>query len=305
MQGSFVAHVHFDVNKTIIMSDAGSGQTLEMSLQNILAENALGKVDDKSKTWRYCDDGGGDVFYADFTRMYCGKEEAKHLRSTFCEEGHAGWPLRQRYELLLRRVQEQGYFVRSFVRCMEWLKCMREEGQISDFRIYIRTFGQDLDHLVPQFNTMCDALSLVDKKIDSSTSRGAFQRASRVHSDLQLPHKTLSGYRAICDFFNDGATHTLALREDYSFWRDNELHRHAGKLLFVDNDHKRRHIFFDDNCYGRHDSNIVDVRQGDDYTTPVADGDARDTYFVEVNPLEAIEQENYFVRHLERILFSK
>lgn len=60
-------HLHFDVNKTVIMNDEASGQSLEEAIENILAEEYRGREDEKDGGW-VLDHPDGDLTYGDWTR---------------------------------------------------------------------------------------------------------------------------------------------------------------------------------------------------------------------------------------------
>jgi hypothetical protein len=70
-------HLHFDVNKTIIMSDAASGQSLEHSLASIFAEEeSFRGTPDAAGNWKMQETDGQET-YGDYSRRRYSKDESK------------------------------------------------------------------------------------------------------------------------------------------------------------------------------------------------------------------------------------
>lgn len=295
--GRLSLHLHFDVNKTVIMDDAASKQPLIFSLQSILAENTKGRVEEGQ--WRA--DCNGDLTYADYTRDYCERRDGKKLRGIFVEEGQPGAHLRPHLEKMLGKCERFNYFADSFVSLVKWL---RANEAAFDWRMYFRTFGTDLPDVIKHWNALCDELEMPDRKIVDEHHVGRFSRVSRSHSVLKFQNQTLSGMTEILKHFHDESAKraTLALREDYEFWATNGEARDSGKLLLLDPSATNIiSVFFDDNAHGKDHKNILDVRSlgSDGQFVCLPDAEARDKFFVYVDPEAAILDDEYYIKKVQ------
>lgn len=201
--------LHFDVNKTIIMTDIASGQTLEESLQNILAEEVKGTSNLES--W-ILDAESGEETYADYTRRVYDKEEAKQRRMRFCEKGEPGHCMLDRMRAMEAKVAKT-YFVPSFGRAIQWLK--QHESKLN-WRIYFRTFGTDGPDVVHHWNLMCEDLGLDASHRILEESVGSWERTD-TETVLRFPGRTLSGLLEISEHIHRNPSN-LALREHYEYW---------------------------------------------------------------------------------------
>ena len=170
--------------------------------------------------------------------------------------------------------------------------------------MYFRTFGSDLPQVKVEWNRLCERVGATDKQL-SDEQCGVFERSKRGDSSLRLGQREHSGLHAIYEVFRRG-TETLALQECYGFWRDNDKHRHAGKLLLVDEqDRAHRHVFFDDNAYDRDDdTDIVDLRlwHRDCFRCAEQNEGRKTGYVVEADPFLVIQDNNFFIDHVRTIL---
>lgn len=87
----------------------------------------------------------------------------------------------------------------------------------------------------------------------------------------------------------------LAIRDHYHLWKARNEHPRAGKLLLLDpEDMSEIKMFFDDNI-GYSSAHIADVRNTRTGES-VAFEDARNTYLMRAEPVNAILDPKYFVR---------
>lgn len=214
--------LHFDINKTLIMSDASSGKNIDMALNSILSECVWGEVDitkpisDRTAAdWIPCVEHPSTLppsptaltfgtYLEDYTLIP--KKEQTKLKRSFTESGSIGAnyrPFLQELDTLLKypttdtpshhlslEYLRGGYYhiIPAFFRLIDFLA---EENL--DFRIVFRTFGDDLINVCEEFNLFCEG-----------------------------KHPAYKGrYRF------DGTDLTLAQRRDLRV----ELPRHTGKLL--------------------------------------------------------------------------
>ncbi|KAG6617813.1 uncharacterized protein IUM83_09519 [Phytophthora cinnamomi] len=96
---------------------------------------------------------------------------------------------------------------------------------------------------------------------------------------------------------------TLALRDFYPHWFRNKEDPTAGKLLVLDPDDADEGVhamFFDDNILS-HDAHIVDARLVHN-NLALAFEETRELYLMRVEPLDVIQNEDYFIRRFETSL---
>eukprot|EP00441_Pelagodinium_beii_P041701 CAMPEP_0197626722 /NCGR_PEP_ID=MMETSP1338-20131121/5556_1 /TAXON_ID=43686 ORGANISM="Pelagodinium beii, Strain RCC1491" /NCGR_SAMPLE_ID=MMETSP1338 /ASSEMBLY_ACC=CAM_ASM_000754 /LENGTH=386 /DNA_ID=CAMNT_0043197277 /DNA_START=50 /DNA_END=1210 /DNA_ORIENTATION=- len=98
----------------------------------------------------------------------------------------------------------------------------------------------------------------------------------------------------------------LGIRDDYHFWRGHGYSPQGGKPLWLSLDDGVHHIFFDDNIHNNSDDSIVAIR-----ARRTAEEDFRSlsgavtrqlegVLLVKAQPVEAIQDENYFLHQIAR-----
>ncbi|KAL6076129.1 DM10 domain-containing protein [Balamuthia mandrillaris] len=140
--------------------------------------------------------------------------------------------------------------------------------------------------------------------------------------------KVLTGFRSVWELTNDPSVKILAFRDYYRWWammgekhwsgKPFVLHQNkkTQKALLVEAETKRgeegeetavgdlvHHIFFDDNVwipgYQEKGNNIVDIRDLETGET-ICPIESLDVHIVRVEPMLAIQDENYFITCLEK-----
>ncbi|CAJ1456518.1 unnamed protein product [Effrenium voratum] len=112
-----------------------------------------------------------------------------------------------------------------------------------------------------------------------------------------LKSKVVEGFTAFRKFCADHLAKqaTAAIKDDWAWWQFHNEQAHGGKLMTLLRRKDNAQVFFDDNIEP-FDARIVDCR--DDYGNTVPDSVALDKYLVKVNPVEAMLDDNYFLRKL-------
>lgn len=210
--------LHFDINKTIIMSDIGAGRDLLGTINSLLSECTWGLYSaDKHKhlrevdDWVICHNEPGVVppvinsvtfgtFLEDFTGLE--KKERTRLKTAYTHNGEVGERFSPFVDTICKSLQlservnevtdvddlfHQGccHILPSFFVMVEYLV----QEQI-DFRIVFRTFGVDIANVAREFNVFCEGRHpyhpyTLPYKLDGSDSRYA--------RDLRLQLSQTSG----------------------------------------------------------------------------------------------------------------
>lgn len=174
--------LHFDINKTIIMTDASSGRSVHQTLNSLLSECTWGLCELKSmeershRDWVVCCSepcfeppvpGAMTLgsYLEDHTTVP--KTEQTQIKRAFTDMGSIGEQFRVYRDKLddaLRlpddvdipsdlSVLSTGYYhiVPSFFQVIEYLV---ESG--IEFNLLFRTFGVDIEHVCEEFNLFCE-----------------------------------------------------------------------------------------------------------------------------------------------------
>lgn len=172
--------LNFDVNKTLVLTDVASGQSLEESVSNIVSEEALGVVSNDGK-WTAVpglvrssnkEQHVGKVTFADWTRSHVERKTAKKLRMKFLtsDEGESFTALGQK----LIEVAQKSYFLPSFERALDFVANLDESKY--EWRLFFRTFGTDLPDVIEEWNAICERRAWPNRKLYSVDS---FHRAQK------------------------------------------------------------------------------------------------------------------------------
>jgi hypothetical protein len=180
--------LHVDVNKTIIMSDVGSGRSIRETLNSLLSECTWGfapkeKIANKSgliDDWVVCSDQvsteaplEGAMTFGTYLEDYTSDEvtipQVRKVKRAFTENGAVGERFKNHCDQLESAMKldevtsykaaelklsylAEGYMhiMPSFFRLVEYLA----ENDI-EFNILFRTFGLDIENVCDEFNLFC------------------------------------------------------------------------------------------------------------------------------------------------------
>lgn len=289
--------LHFDVNKTIIASDAVQNKDLNETINSILAEFIFAKWDGEIN----------ESYYAYLTRKILAKHPELTASSQALKEKRAELLRDFESEIKDSKILEQYQTDKakilkilnssdlmifpSFYKLLNWL----EENFKDKFVIYLRTFGKDLPEVI--------------SKIESKSNLKFSGQATFNGKNLSANTKNLSIY----EFFAQNNLH-LAIQDDYQYWKQENFSSTSGKpfpLIFnnlvLNNSNSTNKcnsncsenilsFFFDDNASDPYRPIICPITADNspcELSKLLDDG-----YLVAVNPLEAILDEDYFVNKI-------
>mmetsp|Transcript_9336 Transcript_9336/g.15378 ORF Transcript_9336/g.15378 Transcript_9336/m.15378 type:complete len:380 (-) Transcript_9336:5-1144(-) len=206
--------LHFDINKTMIMSDIVSGRSVGQTINSILSECTWGTVDltkprecRTAQDWEVCCwklqsnppiEGALTLgtFLEDFSDTP--KSVQRHIKRTFTDKGCIGEQFISFYNQLDEALQfkfsedqddtvhldafASGYYhiLPSWFRMVDYLVEQRIK-----FKILFRTFGVDIANVCEEFNTFCEGRHPAYKlqlKLDGSDP------SYPLDLRIQLPH---------------------------------------------------------------------------------------------------------------------
>ncbi|CAI2368992.1 unnamed protein product [Moneuplotes crassus] len=118
-------------------------------------------------------------------------------------------------------------------------------------------------------------------------------------SDYSTEHLTIHrGIEAISKYFSTNQDTFMCVQDDYESWHFHDEKTFFGKPLIVDDENLN--LFFDDHCYYE-DECIVNVLNAENCEM-VPYKDHINKYTVRVEPLKAIEDEDYFLNTFKELL---
>lgn len=277
--------LHFDVNKTLIAVDPASSQTLEQILNALLA--------DKFK-YKWSSEIQEPISYQEYVESYllpgpAYDQELKKKRRAlishfvnFVQETHH--PLQseivEEYTFLNEKLQDK-YIFFSFFNLFEELK-----AQNIQFRIILRTFGNDLDPVISAITQ-----TFPEEKF---SGKGYFSEGKlHIHSD----HSSFvfDNLQDVYIFFKSNSH--IAIQDNWQEWNDHQESKDYAKRFPIDlEDNQILSLFFDDN--------IKERQSPDNIVTPIniKTGECLDIEelieqkkIFRVNTYQAIVDDHYFM----------
>jgi len=232
--------LHFDINKTIIMSDSVKGATTDHMVNALLSEVCWGTwefsgcdpADDEEKlrlasTWSL--ESGpsvvgkpGMVTYSDLLELELKlpKKHRQNLKHSFTEPGAPGESVASVADRLKAALlQTEGFFlIPSFYRLI-----LNLHEQERNFRIIFRTFGVALPEVIQEFNTFCEG----GHPSFPQTPPNLRRRTVRMPSDTGQWYRDNAGlHLALCSRHDSGANCLTVAHGDA------ESHAHMNRKLF-------------------------------------------------------------------------
>ncbi len=282
-----VLRLHFDVNKTIIATDAVQNKGLEETINSILAESTF-------HTWNGTKVESFNAYITDiFAQENPHISRADELFKSQQSELIKTFPqhLKQYPDLLthynkekatmlkiLKKEESETVIFPSFIKLIHWL----HNQSTCRFTIYLRTFGKD----IPTVTSYIE-----------NNSPLKFTAQGKIQDDkLYIESKN----QPVVDFFKNKNSKHYAIQDDYAHWKSHHFQTSGGKPFLIDvNNHQEIAMFFDDNA------NNIDkpiIRPIDPH------GNILDTNellekgnIIAVNPKEAILDEDYFINKIKNI----
>eukprot|EP00639_Heterosigma_akashiwo_P009353 CAMPEP_0194602972 /NCGR_PEP_ID=MMETSP0292-20121207/29969_1 /TAXON_ID=39354 /ORGANISM="Heterosigma akashiwo, Strain CCMP2393" /LENGTH=357 /DNA_ID=CAMNT_0039465319 /DNA_START=113 /DNA_END=1185 /DNA_ORIENTATION=+ len=172
--------LHFDINKTLIVSDVAGGVGTEQMINSLLSEVAWGKINADTQAWELLseepsvcapDESTGWMTFNEYLENILKPEKAQKraVKTSFTEEGKIGESFRPAYERILNALAlpedvraaaaaavpalagGQCFILPCF---FELLLALQARGRA--FSLVFRTFGHDLPQIAEEFNAFCE-----------------------------------------------------------------------------------------------------------------------------------------------------
>jgi len=278
-----------------------------------------------------------------YGKFQSNKIEKRNLIRTFLTEGGPGYQFRSLFDELLSQMTVPPQFREqlgenmsiplSFFNLIQHLVETNRE-----FYLIFRTFGHDIEKIANLWNMFCDGKhpyypnillnesSTRNLKLKIPESYGVFYRHGPLTNDIHLiPHtieaapkkeglsfyspqqleSKITTFKEIHHYIHQAVKkhQTLALRDYYEWWAENNEHYTTGKLFLVDNKNKEyHHLFFDDNIcideFEKDNNLIVDARDAETEQS-VPPQTILNINLVKAEPFEIIRNRNWFIEQLK------
>ncbi|XP_058497792.1 uncharacterized protein si:dkey-32e6.3 [Solea solea] len=315
--------LHVDLNSTVLVSDAVTGQGTVATLDNFLTTVTWGKMNKHGK-WEWLSDSPSLLppckdavsYYNQFGHTP-GFASAPGKRFHGVLKEHLDllrWPEGTKEDGELCTKGEDGrlyhWIVPSF---FQLLKDLAQEGR--DFAVLFRTFGTDLPRVLRAVNRALNEGAhplfpdLPDLKLSVNKTPGKI-RCSRKGIVLSQGQNRVSttrdGDRGLYQYLS--AVQGLGgFQDHFDWWMSHGHSTRGGKPLWVDPfDQDVQHIFIDDNLRQDDEDTIVQPKvftePCGDHTRPGCMSELHDLTLVQNDLLRAISDPNYFTERIHTCL---
>ncbi|CAK6955161.1 uncharacterized protein si:dkey-32e6.3 [Scomber scombrus] len=310
--------LHVDLNNTILVSDAVTGQGTVAALDYFLTTVTWGKMSQQGK-WEWLSDSpsllppceGAVSYYSQFGRIP-GFTSAAGRRFRGVLDEHLDllrWPEDVKGDAELSVKGEDGrlyhWILPSFFQLLKDL--VQEERE---FAILFRTFGSDLPRVL---KAVSRALSkgahplfpdLPDLKLSVNLTPGKIRCDKRaiVLTRAEDRVSTRDGERGLYQYLSS-VQGLGGFQDHFDWWASNTFSIRGGKPLWVDPfDQHIQHIFIDDNIRQNDEDTIVQpkvfVDPGGANTRTASTSELYDITLVQNDLLRAISDPNYFTERI-------
>ncbi|XP_074537004.1 uncharacterized protein LOC141798935 [Halichoeres trimaculatus] len=310
--------LHIDLNNTILVSDAVTGQGTVAALDYFLSTVTWGKMNKQGK-WEWlsdspsllppCDDAVS--YHSQFGRTPGFTSAAGRCFREVLDQ-HLDllrWPEGVKGDKDMAVKGEDGrlyhWILPSF---FQLFKDLVQEGQ--DFAIIFRTFGTDLPRVL---NVVSRALNgahplfpdLPDLKLSVNMTPGKIRCSKRaiVLSRAEDRVSSRDGERGLYEYFSS-VQGLGGFQDHFDWWASNTFSIRGGKPLWVDPfDHNVQHIFIDDNIRQNDEDTIVHPKvfldPGGAVTRTACTSELYDITLVQTDLLRAISDPRYFTQRVK------
>ena len=257
--------LNFDINGTITTIDSTDYDIDTPSRVNaIISKSIYGRLNDRNE-WIMNDDPfsihTGDISYHHYLKQI----GLKHLAHTFTDDGNIGSKFRNYYSAIVDHEKHELLF-KSFLNVLT---------RYEDAKLVLRTFGNDGSMVINDLN--------IKHGYQKPFTHAKYIRANDQHI-LKISNNEVIGIQNICDFITQHPNN-LCIQDDYEYWHtsDNRNKIHGKPMIMKDS---YVQLFFDDN----------DCVVSYDYDGCIMD----DTFFTKVNTLQAMTNDDYYIRHIDK-----
>ncbi|XP_036960427.1 uncharacterized protein si:dkey-32e6.3 [Acanthopagrus latus] len=310
--------LHVDLNNTILVSDAVTGQGTVAALDYFLTTVTWGKMN-KHGTWEWLSDSPSLLPPCSDAVSYCsqfgripGFTSTAGRRFRGILEEHLQllrWPdgVKGDRELAVKGEDGQLYhwILPSF---FQLLKDLVQEGR--DFAILFRTFGSDLPRVLRAMFKAVDEGAhplfpdLPDLKLSVNMTAGKIRCSKRgiVLSRAEDRVSTRDGERGLYQYLSS-VQGLGGFQDHFDWWACNTFSIRGGKPLWVDPfDQNVQHIFIDDNIRQNDEDTIVQPKVFLDpdgaETRTACTSELYDITLVQTDLLRAISDPSYFTQRV-------
>ncbi|XP_062829834.1 uncharacterized protein LOC103281301 [Anolis carolinensis] len=310
--------LHIDLNNTVLVSDAVTGQDPRAALNCYLTTVTWGKVGPSGK-WQWLSESPSLLspcpdavsFYSQYGRNTKFTDTTKGQRFRDLQQHHLKLLEWQGPAHPLLSIQgEQGkhyHLVLPSFFCL--LESLHREGR--HFAVIFRTFGTDLPRVLRAVNCALEGQhplfpSLQEISLPVDLSPGMIRCNKR---KVVLTHRTerLStedGGRKMYAYFSSREG-LCGFQDHFDWWAKNQFSSQGGKPLLIDpHDANVHHIFIDDNIRLDDSDTIVHQqvfsRKESCNLQTVPTSELYNVCLVQTDLLEAIANKNYFCRCIRR-----
>ncbi|XP_068107618.1 uncharacterized protein [Hyperolius riggenbachi] len=305
--------LHLDLNNTILVSDAATGQGPRAALNSYLSTVAWGRVNDAGE-WKLISDlptvrpPSPDAvnYYVQFGRdgHFIDSEIGRRFKGIFRRYMELLEWKGEADELFTQRGEDRKLYHWILPSFFHLLHSLHQQGR--PFTIILRTFGTDLPHVLrsvhsalagkhPHFPHMQEVPLSVD------LSPGKIRCSKR---EMVLTHgsdrvSTKGEERNIYDYFTN-MSGIGGFQDHFDWWARNSFTSSGGKPFWIDPNDHNLHILIDDNIrLGEHDTIVncrvlLDKQKGKEYRK-AATSELYDVCLVQTDLLKAIAEKDYFL----------
>ncbi|CAL8324929.1 unnamed protein product [Merluccius merluccius] len=310
--------LHVDLNNTILVWDAATGQGTVAALDGFLATVTWGRMDQQGK-WEWLSDKpsllppceGAVSHYSQFGRVADFTSGAGRRFRGILDEHLAllRWPKGVKEDKDLSVKGEDGrlyhWILPSFFQLLQDLV-----AQGAEFSILFRTFGSDLPRVLSAMSrTLTQGLhplfpDLPDLKLSVNQTPGKI-RCNKREVVLTRGEDRLSTRGGPRDLYRylGSVTGLGGFQDSFDWWSKHSCSELGGKPLWVDPfDPSVQHIFFDDNIRQDDQSTIVHpmvfLEPGGEQVRTVCTTELYDVCLVQNDLLKAISDPGYFGKRI-------
>lgn len=285
--------LYFDMNKTLIASDQLQGKSEEDILNEILASQ-----------WKSCWDTTiqEPITYIEYVKQVVVPGPANdpelhqkrqfhyhHFIDDLQERNH---PLYQEIATIYHQALDKLYSSPSLVFPSFYQLLNKLEAEQRSYTIILRSFGSEVFEIADKINTTFKPLF---------HHYGNFKQGTLTVDDQQQGSNLSEVYQMLHSLSH------MAIRDDYDYWDQGEFRTPFGKpFLLNQSNNDVLEIFFDDHInLNTQETNIIapiDIQTGQTIPTEKL---VRSGQVVRVNTLEAILNDDYFIKHVQRALTTR
>ncbi|XP_044307954.1 uncharacterized protein LOC123034573 [Varanus komodoensis] len=304
--------LHIDLNNTILVSDAVTGQDPRAALNCYLSTVTWGKISPKGE-WQWLSSSpsllppcpGSVSFYSQYGRSTSFTETPEGQKFRDLHRRHLKlleWP-GQPHPLLSIKGEQAKHYHLVLPSFFYLLESLHREGR--QFAVIFRTFGTDLPRLLPAVQCALEGqhphfptLQNVSLPVNLTPGKIRCSKRKVVLTNGTERLSTEDGGRKMYMYFSSREG-LCGFQDHFDWWARNQFSNQGGKPLWIDpHDSSTHHICIDDNIRLNDSDTIVHPQvfssQGSSCFRTTPTSELYDICLVQTDLLEAIADVNYF-----------